>query len=512
MKNLLNYSLCSFLFVFLLTACSTEGDEGIRNNDPSGAFDTNGGIIAGEFGGGDTGSGGIFSDTLSGEGYNEFQENDFVLTADEAVSTFSIDADGASYANVRRFLNSGTLPPQGAVRTEELLNYFEMDYPYPTEGHLLRMNAEVSACPWTQGNQLLRIGVRGKDIPAQDLPGSNFVFLVDVSGSMGSPDKLELLKASLISFVEFLPDTDRVALVTYSGSSNVILPSTSVAESQAIISAIASLGTGGGTNGAQGIITAYEIAEQNFIPGGNNRLIIGTDGDFNIGVSGQDELVALIEEKRETGVYLSVLGVGTGNLQDGKMEQIANNGNGTYEYLDSPEQAQKVFIDEYKKFYAAAKDVKMQITFNSNQVSAYRLIGYENRLLATEDFEDDTKDAGELGINQTITALYEIVPAAGGSLFGDVGVIDYRYKEIDSDVSSEFTLYIPNQISSFENASENMRFCAATAGYGMLLWGSEYSGNLTWDAIIDWAQNAQSYDPGGHRAEFVTLAETAAAL
>ncbi len=512
MKFTLKISMLLSFTVFLLASCSENNDDTLRGN--SGAFDINGGF-SGELAPGVNSTGGTgTADSLGllGEGYNEYQENDFVLTINEAVSTFSIDADGASYANIRRFLNNGNLPPQAAVRTEEIMNYFEMDYPYPTGDALLRMNAEVSTCPWTPGNQLLRIGVRGKDIAAENLPGSNFVFLVDVSGSMSSPDKLELLKASLISFVEFLPETDRVAIVTYSGSSDVILPSTSVAQSQIIISALSSLSTGGGTNGAQGIITAYEIAAANFIEGGNNRLIIGTDGDFNIGVSNQDDLVTLIEEKRETGIYLTVLGVGTGNLQDGKMEQIANNGNGTYEYLDSPAQAQKVFIDEYKKFYAAAKDVKMQITFNDSQVAAYRLIGYENRLLATEDFEDDTKDAGELGLNQTVTALYEIVPAAGGSFFSNLGTIDYRYKETDADVSEAFSMPVPNEIQFFENSSENMRFTAAAAGYGMLLWGSEYSGDLTWQKVIDWSQNAQSYDPGGHRAEFVTLAETAAGL
>jgi len=336
--------------------------------------------------------------------------------------------------------------------------------------------------------------------------------LIDVSGSMRSPDKIDLLKESFVQLVEFLPPNDRIAIVTYSGSSNVILNSTPVSQSQTIINAIQSLETGGGTNGAEGIITAYEIAEANFIEGGNNRLIIGTDGDFNIGVSSNDELVELIEEKRESGVFLSVMGFGTGNLQDGKMESISNNGNGTYEYIDDIPQALKVFKDEYKKFYAAAKDVKMQITFNANTVSAYRLIGYENRLLNTEDFEDDTKDAGELGLNQTITALYEVIPAAGGSIWTDLGVIDYRYKKIDSDVSEEFTLQIPNNVSNFNTSSDNMRFTAAVAGYGMLLWGSEYSEDMNFNDVKFWAQNASSYDPGNWREEFIELVEKAQSL
>jgi len=447
--------------------------------------------------------------STSGEGYNEYAENEFIFTNEENISTFSIDADGASYANVRRFLSTGELPPQGAIRTEELINYFAMDYPLPTGDDLLKLNAEVSTCPWKPANYLMRIGVRGRDIPAQELPASNFVFLIDVSGSMSTANKIELLKESFIEFVEFLPPNDRIAIVTYSGSSNVVLESTPVSETETIINAIESLETGGGTNGADGIITAYEIAEANFIEGGNNRLIIGTDGDFNIGVSSDEALVELIEEKRETGVFLSVLGFGRGNLQDGKMEQIANNGNGTYEYIDASPQGIKVFIDEYKKFYAAAKDVKIQISFDETTVAAYRLIGYENRLLETEDFEDDTKDAGELGINQTITALYEIVPTSGGSILTDFGVIDYRYKKPDSDISQEYSLAIPNNVSTFSNSSENMRFCASVAGYGMLLWGSDYSNDIDFQQVKNWASSASSYDPGGWRAEFLELVQTA---
>ncbi|MGK0364537.1 MAG: Ca-activated chloride channel family protein [Saprospiraceae bacterium] len=362
MKRIVYFSLLFISTMLLFSSCSRNEDLRLENRDLS--FEDSNGSPTLEAG----------TDTdPNGEGYEEYDENDFILTSEEAISTFSIDADGASYANVRRFLNSGNLPPQGAIRTEELLNYFEMDYDYPTGNDLLKMNAEVATCPWKSANYLMRIGVRGKDIPTAQLPNSNFVFLIDVSGSMNSPAKIELLKTSFIEFVEFLPPNDRIAIVTYSGSSNVILNSTPVSQSQTIISAIQSLETGGGTNGAEGIITAYEIAEANFIEGGNNRLIVGTDGDFNIGVSSNDALVELIEEKRETGVFLSVLGFGTGNLQDGKMESISNNGNGTYEYIDATPQATKVFIDEYKKFYAAAKDVKMQITFNSNTVSAYRL-------------------------------------------------------------------------------------------------------------------------------------------
>ena len=501
MKQIIYFSLLVLSSVLLFNSCSQENN---LHSESDLSFDNrNAELIP---------TAGAISEvdsSTSGEGYDEYDENDFILTSEEAISTFSIDADGASYANVRRFLNSGNLPPQGAIRTEELINYFEMDYEYPVGNDLLKMNAEVATCPWKPVNYLMRIGVRGKDIPTEQLPNSNFVFLIDVSGSMNSPAKIELLKASFIEFVEFLPPNDRIAIVTYSGSSNVILNSTPVSQTQTIISALQSLETGGGTNGAEGIITAYEIAESNFIEGGNNRLIVGTDGDFNIGVSSNEGLVELIEEKRETGIFLSVLGFGTGNLQDGKMEVISNNGNGTYEYIDATPQALKVFINEYKKFYAAAKDVKMQITFNASTVAAYRLIGYENRLLATEDFEDDTVDAGELGINQTITALYEIVPASGGSILSDLGVIDYRYKKPTSNISDEFTLAIPNNVFAFNNSSENMRFTAAVAGYGMLLWESEYSENLSYEDIKSWAQNASSYDPGNWREEFVGLVQIA---
>ena len=498
------FSACCLLLLF--SACTKEDTNQRTNHEDflgNSTFDLN------SPGGLSTNQG---NQSYRGEGYDNQAENGFISTIDESISTFSIDADGASYANVRRFINSGNLPPQGAIRSEELINYFEMDYEYPTGSDALKMNAEVAVCGWNSNNYLLRIGVRGKDIPSVALPKSNFVFLIDVSGSMGSPNKMELLKETFIEFVKFLPKHDRIAIVTYSGSSNVVLGSTLVSRENNIISAIESLQTGGGTNGAEGIITAYKIAEENFIEGGNNRLIVATDGDFNIGVSSTDELVELIEVKRESGVFLSVLGFGRGNLQDGLMEAVSNNGNGTYEYIDNSNQGMKVFIDEYKKFYASAKDVKMQIKFNPNTVSEYRLIGYENRLLETEDFDNDAKDAGELGINQTITALYELVPNHSGSITEGLGVIDYRYKLPDLDFSQEYSLGIPNDVYSFRNASENMRFASAVAGFGMLLWGSEHRGDITFDDIQEWAASAISFDPGGWRSEFLELVAKAKTL
>ncbi|MEL6988706.1 MAG: VWA domain-containing protein, partial [Bacteroidota bacterium] len=486
----------------MITSCSKEVV------DESPLFDSNALIPSGSLNQSERFSG--YSGS-QGEEYLEYEENGFINTIDEPVSTFSIDSDGASYANVRRFLNEDEMPPKDAVRSEELINYFEMDYPYPDGNEGLKVNAEVATCPWNITNQIIRIGVRGKDISDIELPPSNFVFLIDVSGSMGSPFKIELLKESFIEFVEFLPKHDRIAIVTYSGSSNVVLNSTLVSEKNKIIEAIAGLQTGGGTNGAEGIITAYEIADANFIAGGNNRLIVATDGDFNIGVSSIDGLQTLIEEKRETGVFLSVLGFGRGNLRDGLMEVVSNNGNGTYEYIDNKEQAFKVFIDEYKKFYAAAKDVKIQVRFNPNAVLSYRLIGYENRLLENRDFEDDKKDAGELGINQTITALYEIVPNLN-TITEPYGDIKYRYKDPEADFSVENRLDIPNRLFSFNRSSDNMQFATAVAGFGMLLRESEYGSNIEYDDVLEWASNSRSYDPGGWRAEFLELVEKAKSL
>jgi Ca-activated chloride channel family protein len=447
----------------------------------------------------------------SGEGYNSFEENPFISTNEEAISTFSIDADGASYTNVRRFLSSGNLPPKDAVRTEELINFFPLDYPENSSAPI-SLNGEISTCPWSPGHQLLRIGIKGKEIPKDQLPPSNYVLLFDVSGSMGQPEKLELLKESFSLLVDLIGNDDRMAIVTYSGSSNVILPSTPGSDKQTIKDAINSLSTGGGTNGAQGIITAYEIAEQNFIQGGNNRIIIGTDGDFNIGVSNQEGLIELIEEKRKSGVFLTILGVGTGNLQDGKMEQIANHGNGNYEYIDRPDQAEKVFIREVSKFYTVAKDVKVQIEFNPEKVKEYRLIGYENRLLETEDFEDDAKDAGEIGADQNITALYELVPVAFSPSSGDAVLVDFRYKDPDSEVSQLINLLISDQATPFEFASEDHRFVASVAAYGMLLRNSPYKGNAKWEDAISWTENTLSFDPYGYRAEFLQLLATAKEL
>jgi Ca-activated chloride channel homolog len=451
-------------------------------------------------------------DNSGGDRYNDFEENPFVNAAEVPVSTFSIDADGGSYANIRRFINEGHLPPKAAVRTEELINYFALDYPV-VSGHPIGVNGEVSDCPWKPEHKLIRIGIKGETIPKEQLPPSNLVLLIDVSGSMSDPDKLELLKKGFKMMVDNLAATDRVAIVTYAGSAGVPLTSTLGNEKEKIKAAIDRLGSGGSTAGAQGIITAYQIAQENFIKDGNNRVILGTDGDFNVGPSSQEELVSLIETKRDAGVYLTVIGVGRGNLNDGMMEQVADHGNGHYEYIDDLAQAQKVFVDEFYKFYPAAKDVKVQVKFNTLLVEAYRLIGYENRLLQEKDFEDDKKDAGEISLGQNVTALYEIKPASAQLLrTAPTFTIEFRYKRPNEDVSHPLSLNIFDEGHSFTEASDQMRFTASVAGFGMLLRGSAFKGSTTYANILDWTSGTLSFDPQQRRAEFRNIVKKASQL
>lgn len=500
-------ALSLIFLLFSLSYCTKESYDDNRGNNPESIAN---GLTSGNYSYDYDGS--AAQPAPGGEGYEEYKENEFITTLEESVSTFSIDADGGSYSNTRRFLNSNQLPPRGAIRSEEFMNYFNLDYEEPTGQHPIALNGEISSCPWNDQHKLLRIGIQGKSIPEQEIPRSNFVLLIDVSGSMSSPNKLELLKESFKIFTDQLADGDRLAIVTYSGQSGLLLPSTPGSEKETIKAAIDQLGAGGSTAGAQGIITAYEIALQNFIEGGNNRVVLGTDGDFNVGVSSQEGLVELIEEKRELGIFLTVLGVGTGNYQDAKMEQLADNGNGTYEYLDNLTQAKKVLIYEFQKFFTVAKDVKVQVHFNPDVVFAYRLIGYENRLLETEDFEDDEKDAGEIGAGQNITALYEIVPSVMSLANSTAITIDFRYKLPDEDSSIPLSLDVMDSPQSFQSASENMRFAACAAGFGMMLWDSQYKGDLNYDKIINWAGNAMTYDPYGFRAEFIQLVHKAKEL
>jgi Ca-activated chloride channel family protein len=441
----------------------------------------------------------------NGENYEDYGENPFISVLDQPESTFSVDADGGSYANMRRYRSYGQMPPVASVRIEEYINYFAFDYPEPSSEHNVSLNSELSTCPWNEEHFLMRIGMKGKTIPKDELPGSNYVFLIDVSGSMSAPEKLGILKTGFKRMVDHLRDVDRVAIVTYAGSAGVLLESTYGDSREVIKNAIDKLGAGGSTAGAQGIITAYNIAEKNFIVGGNNRVILGSDGDFNVGASSTDELVALLEEKRESGIYLTVLGVGSGNLNDHMMEQIANNGNGNYEYIDSEQQIEKVFIQEYSKFYTVAKDAKINITFNPEAVEAYRLIGYENRALENEEFENDSVDAGEIGSGQTITALYELILVPNGQ--SKFGQFDFRYKKPDTNESQLISHSINGVTPNIMNASDNMRFAASVTALGLLMKESQYKGSCSKQLILDLGKNAVTYDPYGYRDEFLSIVE-----
>ncbi len=454
-----------------------------------------------------------YVEPTDGEEYNSYTDNPFISVSDNPISTFSIDADGGSYANVRRFLkNQNQLPPVSAVRIEEFLNYFEFDYPLPTGNVPIALNGEVAECPWENNHKLMRIGMRGAALP-NPRPASNFVFLIDVSGSMSSDDKLGLLKLAFSKLVMQLNANDHISIVTYSGKAGIALQPTSGDNKSAILLAISKLGSGGSTAGAEGIKTAYELANRSFKQGGNNRVILGTDGDFNVGVSSQNDLINLIETKRDEGVFLTVCGVGTGNYHDGSMEQLANHGNGTYEYIDSDAQGEKVFVREFYKFFTVAKDVKVQVTFNPAIVSKYRLIGYENRLLNQQDFEDDSKDAGELGAGQTVTALYQIEPVENVNWKqAEVFTIDFRYKKPTESNSNVLQLAVHDAGNTFAQASESMRFSAGVAAFGMLLRESPFKGTADFQSAKDYIYDASNFDPHGDKAELLTLVDKARML
>ena len=438
------------------------------------------------------------------EKYKDYEENPFLEVTDYPISTFSIDADGASYANMRRYLYLGQTPPKSSVRIEEYINYFTFDYKEPETGQNVSLESEISTCPWNSKNYLIRLGMKGMTIPENELPHSNYVLLIDVSGSMNSSNKLGILKAGFNTFVDNMKDQDRIAIVTYAGMAGVLLESTYGDEKEKIKSAINKLGAGGSTAGSAGIATAYEIAQKNFIANGNNRVILGSDGDFNVGPSSTEELVELIEEKRKTGIYLTVLGVGDGNLNDHMMEQIANKGNGNYEYIDNAKQIQKVFVQEISKFHTVAKDCKIQVTFNQNKIKSYRLIGYENRKLNDEDFEDDTADAGEIGASQTITAIYEVVMSDNPNK-EKYAQFDFRYKKPLEDNSLLMTHNIEATPVEISSSSENMRFATAVTGLGLLMKQSAYKGTLTKQMVLDLGKGAIDFDPNGYRQEYLEL-------
>jgi Ca-activated chloride channel family protein len=462
------------------------------------------------------------------EGYSAIHENGYKEAIKTPLSTFSIDVDAASYSNMRRFLNNGQKPPMDAVRIEEMINYFNYDYPQPDNGHPFAIIQELANCPWNNENMLLHIGLQGEKIAMDNLPASNIVFLIDVSGSMSSPDKLPLLKKAFKMLVSQLREEDRVAIVVYAGSSGLVLPSTPGTEKQTILSSLEKLQSGGSTAGAAGLKLAYKVAAENFIEDGNNRIILATDGDFNVGQSSNAEMERLIEKERERGTFISVLGFGTGNYMDDKMEIIADKGNGNYAYIDNIMEAKKVLVNEFGgTLFTIAKDVKIQIEFNPQVVESYRLIGYENRLLNDEDFEDDKKDAGELGSGHTVTALYEIKLANTGSLKkndlkyqttklntiakeGDeLATVKFRYKKPQGTKSILLEEIIPYTNNYADNMSDNFRFSAAVAGFGMLLRDSEYKGSATHKSIIDLATNAKGKDQEGYRSEFIQLIKLA---
>ncbi|NOQ25666.1 MAG: DUF3520 domain-containing protein [Bacteroidales bacterium] len=462
------------------------------------------------------------------EGYSAIHENGYKEAIKTPLSTFSIDVDAASYSNMRRFLNNGQKPPMDAIRIEEMINYFNYDYPQPDNGHPFAIIQELANCPWNNENMLLHIGLQGEKIAMDNLPASNIVFLIDVSGSMSSPDKLPLLKKAFKMLVSQLRKEDRVAIVVYAGNSGLVLPSTSGTQKQTIINSLEKLQSGGSTAGAAGLKLAYKVAAENFIEDGNNRIILATDGDFNVGQSSNAEMERLIEKERERGTFISVLGFGTGNYMDDKMETIADKGNGNYAYIDNIMEAKKVLVNEFGgTLFTIAKDVKIQIEFNPQIVESYRLIGYENRLLNDEDFEDDKKDAGELGSGHTVTALYEIKLANTGSLKkndlkyqtaklntlakeGDeLATVKFRYKKPKGTKSILLEEIIPYTNNYANDMSDNFRFSAAVAGFGMLLRNSEYKGNTTHKSIIDLATNAKGKDQEGYRSEFIQLIKLA---
>jgi Ca-activated chloride channel family protein len=473
------------------------------------------------------GSGARVGSEFNTEQYDWIPENAFRMAMDNPLSTFSIDVDRAAYANVRRFLNENRLPPPDAVRIEEMINYFEYDYPQPEGEDPFSINLEVAGCPWNEDHQLAMIGLQGIKVETADLPPNNLVFLLDVSGSMDQPDKLPLLQAAMRLLVDQLRPEDRVSIVVYAGAAGLVLEPTS--DKGRIEEAISRLRAGGSTAGGAGIALAYETARKSFVENGNNRVILATDGDFNVGVSSDGELVRMIEEKRDSGIYLTVLGFGTGNLKDSKMEKLADKGNGNYAYIDDILEARKTLVNEMGgTLLTIAKDVKIQVEFNPAQVKAYRLVGYENRILANEDFDDDTKDAGELGAGHTVTALYELIPAGSDEEIPAADELKYqkaqlvdseelmtvklRYKQPDSDTSKLLVQSVSLDEYLTNRPSENFRFASEVAEFGLLLRDSQFKGSASYGQIVERARAAKGDDREGYRAEFIRLVEKARLL
>jgi Ca-activated chloride channel homolog len=473
-----------------------------------------------------------YNNNFNTEGYAPVNENGFKLVKNNPLSTFSIDVDNASYSNIRRFINMGQLPPADAVRIEEMINYFKYSYPEPEGEHPFSVYTELAVCPWNTKHQLLHVGLRGKSIDKSSLPASNLVFLLDVSGSMEDPNKLPLLKSAFGMLVNELRPQDHVAIVVYAGAAGLVLESTPGNRKEVIMRAIDNLQAGGSTAGGAGLKLAYAEAEKNFVRGGNNRIILATDGDFNVGESSNGGMERLVEEKRDLGVFITVLGFGMGNVKDDKMEIIADKGNGNYAYIDNLQEARRVLVREFGgTLFTIAKDVKFQIEFNPAKVQSYRLIGYENRLLNDEDFNDDKKDAGEMGSGHNVTALYELIPSGSDeripsidplkyqpsrineekeeyndrSVSGEYLTIKLRYKKPDGETSRLMEKPVRGPVKEIENASENLRFASAVSEFGMLLRESEFKGSSTFEKAIALASGARGEDEEGYRAEFIRL-------
>lgn len=467
------------------------------------------------------------------ESYATIHDNIFHSPLNNPLSTFSIDVDAASYSNVRRFLNNGQKPPVDAVRIEELVNYFSYEYSEPKGDLPFSVNTEVSQAPWNRMHKLVHIGIQGKKIPTEHLPASNLVFLLDVSGSMSYPNKLPLLKSAFSLLTDQLREQDRVSIVVYAGAAGVVLEPTAGNHKEEILAALNRLQAGGSTAGGQGIKLAYKMAREHFVEGGNNRIILATDGDFNIGSSSDAEMERLIEKERESGVFLTVLGFGMGNYKDSKMEVLADKGNGNYAYIDNILEAKKVLVNEFGgTMFTIAKDVKIQVEFNPEMVKSYRLIGYENRKLNDEDFNDDQKDAGELGSGHTVTALYEIVPVGVEEENGSVDPLKYqkqqkvvkgkygselltvklRYKKPHGNKSMLLTETIKDSDRTLDTSSDNFRWSAAVAEFGMLLRDSEFKGASNYLQVVDLANGAKGKDVNGYRAEFIRLVQSGGLL
>lgn len=464
------------------------------------------------------------------EEYSSIHENGFKKVLDNALSTFSIDVDAASYSNMRRFINNGQLPPKDAVRIEEMINYFNYEYENPTGKDPFSINTEVARAPWNEKHLIAQIGLQGKKIELENLPASNIVFLLDVSGSMSAPNKLPLLKSAFKLLVNELRPQDKVSIVVYAGAAGVVLEPTDGNDKKKIMEALDRLQAGGSTAGGAGINLAYKLAKEQFVEGGNNRVVLATDGDFNVGASSNASMERLIEEKRDEGVFLTVLGFGMGNYKDSKMEILADKGNGNYAYIDNMKEAKKVLVNEFGgTMFTIAKDVKIQVEFNPAVVQAYRLIGYENRLLNDEDFNDDKKDAGELGSGHTVTALYEIIPVGVDSEFvkdidplkyqsndqkvisstDELLTVKFRYKEPDGSKSKLITQVVKNEI---RKSSDNLDWSMAVAGFGMLLRDSEYKGDLAFEDVLSMAKKSKGQDGFGYRAEFIELVDLASRM